>query len=85
MIIGQAEVSFKSKKGILYRVYKAPLRYGGRPLKQVMVPQSLRQHIMGVAHGSTMGGHMGIKKTTTKIESAFCWPGINAGRRGTLL
>ena len=31
---------------------------------------------MEVAHGSIMGGHMGIKKTTDKIQSAFYWPGI---------
>ena len=31
---------------------------------------------MDVAHGSIMGGHMGIKKTVDKIQSAFYWPGI---------
>ena len=31
---------------------------------------------MEVAHGSIMGSHMGIKKTTDKIQSAFYWPGI---------
>ena len=31
---------------------------------------------MEVAHGSNMGGHMGIKETTDKIQSAFYWPGI---------
>ena len=33
---------------------------------------------MEVAHGSIMGGHMGIKKTTDKIQSAFYWPGIQS-------
>ena len=28
------------------------------------------------AHESIVGGHMGIKKTTDKIQSAFYWPGI---------
>ena len=31
---------------------------------------------MEVAHESIMGGHMDIKKTTDKIQSAFYWPGI---------
>ena len=43
---------------------------------QVMVPEKLRRPIMEVAHASIMGGHMGIKKTTYKIQSAFYWPGI---------
>ena len=31
---------------------------------------------MEVAHGSLMGGHLGMKKTTDKMQSAFYWPGI---------
>ena len=31
---------------------------------------------MAVAHGSIIGGYLGIKKTTDKIEGAFYWPGI---------
>ena len=50
----------------------------GKPVKQVMVPVQLRPRIMEVAHGSIMGGHLGIKKTTDKIESAFYWPGIQS-------
>ena len=33
---------------------------------------------MEMAHGFTMEGHLGIKKMTDKIESAFYWPGIQA-------
>ena len=67
---GQAEVSFEVKSGILYRIYKHPFVNGGKPVKQV------RPRIMEVARGSIMGGHIDIKKTTDKIESAFYWPGI---------
>ena len=49
---------------------------GGKPLKPVMVPETLRRPIMEIAHGSIMGGQMGIKKTTDKIQSAFYWPGF---------
>ena len=41
-----------------------------------MVPVQLRNQIRGLDHGSIMGGHMGIKKTVDKIQSAFYWPGI---------
>ena len=76
VVRGQAESSFEVKGGILYRVYKHPYVNGGKPLKQVMVPVQLRSQIMELAHGSIMGGHMGIKKTTDKIQTAFHWPGI---------
>ena len=76
VVRGQAEISFEVKGGVLYRVYKHPYVNSGKPLKQVMVPVQLRSRIMELAHGSLMGGHMGIKKTADKIQSAFYWPGI---------
>ena len=57
-------------------VYKQLDVNGGKPLKQVMVPVPLRNQIMELAHGSIMGGHLGIKKTVDKVQSAFYWPGI---------
>jgi len=76
VVRGQAENSFEVKGGVLNRVYKHPYVNGGKPLKQVMVPAQLRNRIMELAHASIMGGHIGIKKTTDKIQSAFYWPGI---------
>ena len=76
LVKGQAEISYEEKSGVLYRLYKHPYMNGGKPLKQVMVPEKLRRPIMEVAHGSIMGGHMDIKKTRDKIQSAFYWPGI---------
>ena len=76
VVRGQAEISLEVKGGVLYRVFKHPYVNSGKPLKQVMVPVQLRGRIMELAHGSLMGGHMGIKKTADKIQSAFYWPGI---------
>ena len=76
VVRGQAEISFEVKGGVLYRVYKHPYVNSRKPLKQVMVPVQLRSRIMELAHGSLMGGHMGIKKTADKIQGAFYWPGI---------
>ena len=76
VVRGQAETSFEVKGGVLCRVYKHPCVNGSKLLKQVMVPAQLRNRIMEIAHGSIMGGHMGIKKTTDKIQSSFYWPGI---------
>lgn len=70
------EVSFQLKNDILYRVYVHPKVNAGKPLRQVMVPQRLRNRVMVLAHDSTLGGHLGVKKTTDKILSNFYWPGI---------
>ena len=71
VVRGQAENSFEVKGGVLYRVYKHPYVNGGKPRKHAMVPVQLRNRIIELAHGSIVGGHMGIKKTVDKIQSAF--------------
>ena len=76
VVRGQAETSFEVKGGILYRIYKHPYVNRGKPLKQVMVPGQLRSRILELAHGSIMGGRMGIKKTVDKIQSSFYCKGI---------
>lgn len=45
-------------------------------MRHVMVPTPLRRQLRELAHKSTMGGHMGVKKTTDKIQKAFHWSGI---------
>ena len=69
LVKGQAEISFEVKSGILYHIYKHPFVNGGKPVKQVMVPAQLRPRIMEVAHGSIMGGHLGIKSDGQEIST----------------
>ena len=47
---GQAEISFEDC-GVLYRLSKHPYVNGGKPLKQVMVPEKLRPPILEGAYG----------------------------------
>lgn len=54
-IKGLQEVSFEEKEGILYRVYKHPRFNKGSKIRQVVVPQALRQNVMQVAHDSLLG------------------------------
>ena len=41
-----------------------------------MVPKTLRRKVMEVAHDLIFGGHLGIKKTKDRIQTNFCWPGM---------
>ena len=67
-------MSFEEKDGVLYRSYKHPHVNGGKLIRQVMVSTLLRWQLMVLAHESIMGGHMGVKKSTDKIQRAFYWP-----------
>ena len=45
-----------------------------RPL--VVVPEQLRKKLWETAHTTPMAGHLGKKKTVTKLTTHFWWPGL---------
>jgi hypothetical protein len=67
---------FSHEGDILYRYFQSPLVNGGKVLRQVVVPKSLRTQVMTIAHDGILAGHMGIQKTKNRIQLCFYWPGI---------
>ena len=47
-----------------------------RTVDQVVVPSKHRNEILYLAHNSGLAGHMGVKKTLSRIWKVFYWPGI---------
>ena len=68
----KAVVQFIEKGGLLYRKYTA----ASKEYLQLVVPERLRNMIMKMGHEILMAGHMGIRKTTSRILTEFYWPGI---------
>ena len=57
--------------GLLYRLYQSGKIAGGNTVKQVVVPTSLREKVMRIAHDSIMGGHLYSGKTSDRILSSI--------------
>ena len=57
---------------------------GGATTWQVVLPESLRKHVMLIAHDTITGGHFGIRKTREKIMSNFYWPVHDAQARDSV-
>ncbi|XP_067950510.1 uncharacterized protein [Watersipora subatra] len=74
---GKQQTRFMVKKDILYREYYHPGYNSGQPIKQVVVPKTLRVAVMRHAHDSLLSGHLGIRKTTDRILTNFFWPGLH--------
>lgn len=74
-IRGKNSSYYTMKDDILFRVYQQETR--DNEIEQVVVPKELRTQVMGLAHESIMGGHLGVKKTMDKIQASFYWPGIH--------
>ena len=43
---------------------------------QLVVPSSLTDKVMTLAHKSCMAGHLGIQKTIDRVVVEFFWPGV---------
>ncbi|XP_076442803.1 uncharacterized protein LOC143281478 [Babylonia areolata] len=65
-------VHFEKRKKLLYRVYSGPTG----SYSQLVVPKSLRDEVMHLAHDSAMAGHMAAKKTRERVWQSFYWPGM---------
>ena len=69
------------QNGLLLREYHSPCapadaEWGIK--KQIVVPHSLRNTVLSLAHTAPMGGHLGINKTYHKILNHFYWPSLRA-------
>ncbi|GFO17739.1 gypsy retrotransposon integrase-like protein 1 [Plakobranchus ocellatus] len=68
-------VFFEKARGIVYRRYQDLGR--NVDVKQVVLPKSLREYVMSVAHDSITGADLGIRRTKDKVLSNFYWPGVD--------
>lgn len=48
----------------------------GQNVHQLVLPAQRRPEVMGLAHESCWGGHLGFRKTKARVKYAFYWPGI---------
>ncbi|KAF6022823.1 hypothetical protein EB796_018857 [Bugula neritina] len=62
---------FVLRNRILYSEYTDSKSVSVKPVKQLMVPNSLRKEVLQKAHDCIMSGHLGVKKTTDRVLSNF--------------
>ena len=60
------------KKGLIYWQFTLC----GKTTSQLVVPSSLTNKVMTLAHESLMAGHLGIRKTIDQVVAEFFWPGV---------
>ena len=64
----------KIENGVLICLYVTP-QGDTSPIKQLVVPKSLRDTILDCLHAGVAGGHLGQAKTLSKLKARFYWPG----------
>ena len=74
---------FYLKTGILMRKYRSittPATASWDVKHQLVVPSTLREQVMKMAH-EVSSSHLGIRKTTIDVLEYFYWPGVRADIR----
>ncbi|KAK3109194.1 hypothetical protein FSP39_025154 [Pinctada imbricata] len=69
------KVKWCRKNGLVHREYTDK---NGNVSLQVLVPVSLRDSVMRLAHESIMSGHLGTMRTVSRVLSEFYWPGVQS-------
>ena len=75
------EVRYFTSDRLLLREFKSPTVNTGRPITQMIVPESLRPKVLKLAHDTMMSGHLGTTKTTDRVLANFFWPGAQGDVR----
>ena len=65
---------FQLQHKLLYRV---KMDNKGQVVKQLALPEKLRQRVMRLAHAGIMSGHQGAHRTQERIIASFWWPGMS--------
>ncbi|CAC5382342.1 unnamed protein product [Mytilus coruscus] len=66
--------SFEIRDGILCRKWES--ERGDNVTWQKVIPENLKECVLKQLHNSVTGGHLGIKKTLSKVRQRFFWFGV---------
>ena len=64
---------FRIKDEVLVRTL---IDENGESKDQIVVPKTLRNYVLTIAHEGLFSGHGGIRRTITRVYSNFFWPGV---------
>jgi len=73
--VENGKAQFFIKNEILYRKYIG--RHDEESIMQLVVPQSLREKVVSLAHYTLLSGHRGSTKTLKRVQQEFLRPGIH--------
>ena len=70
------KTSYFLKNGVLMRTFRDKLAPSDAGIHQVVVPFCLRSKLLYLAHDIPAAGHLGVAKTTERLQRHFFWPTI---------
>lgn len=72
-------IGFYVRGGVLMRSWRppdAPASDHWLVKRQIVIPEKYKVKVMEVAHGDSLAGHLGVRKTLRRILCNFYWPNV---------
>ena len=69
---------FLLQSGVLVRVYRDSVSPPDAAFHQIVVPVVLHPRLLQIAHEIPAAAHLGVAKTTARLQRHFYWPGITS-------
>jgi len=66
------------QSGVLVRVYRDSVSPPDAAVHQIVAPVVLRSRLLQIAHEIPAAAHLGVAKTTARLQRHFYWPGITS-------
>ena len=66
------------QSGVLVRVYRDSVSPPDAAFHQIVAPAVLRPRLLQIAHEIPAAAHLGVAKTTARLQRHFYWPGITS-------
>ena len=64
-----------SNKMLVRHFFRGSRDCSGTSVEQIVVPEPLRDTVLSTAHDGLLAGHCGVRRTLSRIQSRFFWPG----------
>ena len=75
--VNQSSQPFFKEEGLLYRKWEPRGKDESETVIQLVLPKDCRQKALELAHSIPLAGHLGRKKTFSRLSQRFYWPSMH--------
>jgi len=74
----QNDSGYSLQSDVLVRVYRDSVSPPDAAVHQIVAPAVLRPRLLQIAHEIPAAAHLGVAKTTARLQRHFYWPGVTS-------
>ena len=76
-MVTEGSAPYEEDDGLIYRTFNPGEPENPQVIRQLVLPREYRKKVLELAHDIPLAGHLGTKKTQSRILQRFFWPGVS--------